>query len=155
VSVGQWCDYLKAGNETIFPNPVLLPRDRGCPPCDRSPLYTLLFLSMGWDDVSELWTQMDLLFIPTWYTWYMSMENRGGMILTRKTQELWEKLVSLPLCLPLIPHGLSRTWTQASAEMPVTNRLSHGTSPHMLIISLDFISSRDYAHAFVVNNALY
>jgi hypothetical protein len=53
-----------------------------------------LFMSMGWNYVSELRTPTGLLFIP-WVI--MSLENHCGIIVTGKSEELGEKLVSLPL----------------------------------------------------------
>jgi hypothetical protein len=43
----------------------------------------LLFITMGWDDVPELWPPTGLMFTPTWY---MSMESYCGMMLTGKTE---------------------------------------------------------------------
>jgi hypothetical protein len=42
-------------------------------------------------------------------------ENYGGMMLTGKTEELLENPVPVPLCLPQIPHGVTRARTRASA----------------------------------------
>jgi hypothetical protein len=47
-------------------------------------------------------------------TWYMSMENHGGMILRGKPEELGEKPVPVPLCQPQIKHGAIRARTGAS-----------------------------------------
>jgi hypothetical protein len=41
------------------------------------------------------------------------MENHGGMMLTGKIEELGEKPVPFSLCLPQIPHELSRPRTRA------------------------------------------
>jgi hypothetical protein len=46
----------------------------------------------------------------------MSIEIHGGMIVTeKKTKELKDKLVPVPLYPPQIPYGLTRAQTQASA----------------------------------------
>jgi D-hexose-6-phosphate mutarotase len=66
---------------------------------------------MGWDNVSELWLPTDLFFIPQRIckcgvpvAWYWQ----------GRTKEHCEKPVSFPLCLPQIPHGLSRVQTWVS-----------------------------------------
>jgi hypothetical protein len=43
------------------------------------------------------------------------MENDDGMILTGKTEKLGDKPVSMPLCPPQIPYGLTRARTRDSA----------------------------------------
>jgi hypothetical protein len=56
----------------------------------------------------------------------MSLKNNGGMIYWRgKTKELREKPVTVPLCPPHIPHGLT---PGVCSERPATNDLSHGTA---------------------------
>jgi hypothetical protein len=45
---------------------------------------------------------------------YVSMDSRGGMILSGETEYLGEKLVPVPLC-PQIPHGITRARTPSSA----------------------------------------
>jgi hypothetical protein len=72
----------------------------------------LLFLMlMGWDYVSELRPQMDYCPSPRWY---MNMKSHDGIILTGKTKELRQKLVTEPLFPPQIPHRLTWVWTWAS-----------------------------------------
>jgi hypothetical protein len=56
------------------------------------------------------------------------MEQRWNEIDKGKTEVFEENPVPVPLCPPLIPHGLTR----ASAA---TNRLSHGTAPVVLFNS--------------------
>jgi hypothetical protein len=41
------------------------------------------------------------------------MKSHGGMILTEKTEDLGEKLVTVPLRTSQIPHRLSRDRTRA------------------------------------------
>jgi hypothetical protein len=63
-----------------------------------------------------------ILRIPHIWVWRATVEwyiDRG------KPKNSWEKLVSVPLCPPQIPHGLTRARTRASAA---TNDLSHGTA---------------------------
>jgi hypothetical protein len=43
------------------------------------------------------------------------MENDSGMILQGKAEELGEKPVTVPLCPPQFPHGLTRVRTRDSA----------------------------------------
>jgi hypothetical protein len=45
----------------------------------------------------------------------MSMENRGGLILTGENRRTGRKPVPVPLCPPQIQHGLTRSRTLASA----------------------------------------
>jgi hypothetical protein len=65
-----------------------------------------LFMSMGWNCVSELRLPTGLLFITYIYI-YMSMEP-GAVIFTG------ENPVPVPHCPPQIQHGLTRTRTGAS-----------------------------------------
>jgi hypothetical protein len=54
-------------------------------------------------DVSELRPPTGLLFISQ-MIYGMSMESRGGMILTGEIKELGEKSVPVSLCPPQITH---------------------------------------------------
>jgi hypothetical protein len=80
-----------------------------------------LFMSMGWNDVSELRPPTALLFIPQMY--------KHGNQWWNDIEELWEPPVKVPLCTPPSP-----TWIDVSAnlglrgEKPVTNHVSHGTA---------------------------
>jgi hypothetical protein len=47
--------------------------------------------------------------------WYESGERRWNDTDRRKTEELGQKPVPVPLCSPQIPHGLTRARTRASA----------------------------------------
>jgi hypothetical protein len=77
----------------------------------RSIKWTPFLVAMGWDYVSvELRPPTDPLSIPQMiHEWIWSS---GGTILTRETEGLGEKPVSVPLCPPQIPHELTwaRTW---------------------------------------------
>jgi hypothetical protein len=48
-------------------------------------------------------------------TWYMRMESHGGMILTGKSEELWEKPVPVPVWPSRIPPWLIRARSRGSA----------------------------------------
>jgi hypothetical protein len=66
---------------------------------------------MGWDNVSELLSLTEILFIPhTIWVWRTTM----GWYWQGKTEELGEKPVPVPLCPPQIPHGLTRAWIRTS-----------------------------------------
>jgi hypothetical protein len=84
-----------------------------------------MFMSMGWDDVSELRPLTGLLFIPTISGGWL---GKGGMILTGENR-IARRKTSRIATLPTNP-----TWTDLGAnrghrcERPVTNRLSHGTA---------------------------
>jgi hypothetical protein len=69
----------------------------------------------------------------------MSLDNDGGMIYWRgKTEELGEKPVSVPLCPPQFPHGLTWTWTRASTVSGRwLNNLSHGTAWSGMLLLAD------------------
>jgi hypothetical protein len=82
--------------------------------------YLLLFVSMGWDFVSELRLPTGLLFIHQMIPMYW--EPRWDDIDRTEPTNL-DKNVSQRHFV--IPHGLTREQTRASA---VRNRLSHGTS---------------------------
>ena len=49
----------------------------------------------------------------------------GAIILTEKTEVLGEKFVSVPPCLPQLPHGLAWNRRWVSSQKPVTNCLSY------------------------------
>jgi hypothetical protein len=72
-----------------------------------------MFISLGWDDVSELRPPTAPLFIPRCY---MNTDNHGGMMLTRNNRITLRKPVPVPLCPPQILYGLSRARTQISVE---------------------------------------
>jgi hypothetical protein len=66
----------------------------------------------GWDYVSELLPLTDTLFIPQMiWVWGATVE----WYWQGKTKELEEKPVPVLLCLPQIPHELTRERTRASA----------------------------------------
>jgi hypothetical protein len=46
-------------------------------------------MSMGLNNVSELWPPRAYCLSPMWY---MSMEDQGGVILTGKIEKLWKTL---------------------------------------------------------------
>jgi hypothetical protein len=71
----------------------------------------LLFMSVGWDCVSELQPPPALLFIPQMIYEYGAQWNdmeRG------KTEEFRQKPVPVPLCPLQIPHWLTRAQTRSS-----------------------------------------
>jgi hypothetical protein len=72
----------------------------------------LLSMSMGWHYVSELRPPV-LISFPQMIG-YMSMQNRGGMILT-ETFDPGEKPFPIPLFPPQIPRELTQGTTRASA----------------------------------------
>jgi hypothetical protein len=77
-------------------------------------LFTLLllFMSTGWDYVSELRPLTGLLFIPqVIYEYGATVE----WYWQEKLKELWQKPVPVLLCPPRIPHALTRARTRASA----------------------------------------
>jgi hypothetical protein len=72
-----------------------------------------LFMSMGWDYISDLWPQTGLLFISR--TIYEYGQPWWNDIDRWKNEELREKPIPVPLRPPPSPHGLTWAWTQASA----------------------------------------
>jgi hypothetical protein len=75
------------------------------------PCCFLLFMSMEWDDVSELWQTTDLYFISEMiWVWRL-----GGCYWQIIAEKLGEKSVPVPLCPQQIPRGLTRVRTLASA----------------------------------------
>jgi hypothetical protein len=56
-----------------------------------------MFISMGWDDVSELRRQASLLFISQLIHDY---EEPWRSDIDRQTEDVGEKSVPVPLCLP-------------------------------------------------------
>jgi hypothetical protein len=86
---------------------------RRCPfcVCEHFVHLFLLFMSMGWDYVSELQSPIGLLVILH----VIYEDSHGGMILTGKRKELGE----------LTP---SATIPGLCGERPTANRLSHGTT---------------------------
>jgi hypothetical protein len=68
---------------------------------------------MGRDNVSELLSLTDILFIPLMI--YEYGERRWNDIDRGKTEELGEKPVPVPLRPPQIPHGLTLARTRNSA----------------------------------------
>jgi hypothetical protein len=71
----------------------------------------VMFMLMGWDNVSELRPPMGLLLIPQVTCEYREPRWHDTDTENQRTQI---KPVPVPLCLPQIPHGLTRAWTQAS-----------------------------------------
>jgi hypothetical protein len=69
-----------------------------------------MFMSVGWDDVSELWPQTGLLFSPRWYeygeTWWNNFR--------RKNLSTWRQTCPSATSSTTIPHGLIRAWTRVS-----------------------------------------
>jgi hypothetical protein len=83
----------------------------------------MLFMSMEWDYVGELWLPLGLLFYLPHDT--RVLESQSGMILTEKiwrTQRETYPSAALSIKNP--------TWADLSicSERPVTNHLSHGTA---------------------------
>jgi hypothetical protein len=95
-----------------------------------------MFMSMGWDYISELQPQTSPLFTPRWY---MSVESYGIMILTG------EKLRSLKKTCPSVTVPITNPpWTNPHlcCERLVTNRLSYCMC-HYLCYSF-FLSCKHY-----------
>jgi hypothetical protein len=67
----------------------------------------LLFMPMGWDYISQLWLPVGLLFILKMIYEYGEPQwnDTDG-----KTEEHWEKPVTVPLFPPQVPHGLIGTY---------------------------------------------
>jgi hypothetical protein len=76
------------------------------------PTSDLLFMSVGWDCVSELRPPTGLLFVPPNYIWVW---GHGGMILTWENRRTRRKTCTSVICLPQIPLELTRARTQTSA----------------------------------------
>jgi hypothetical protein len=89
-------------------------------------LLKMLFMSMGWDDVSEMRPPRGLLFIPQMT--YEHGEPWWNDTDRVKTCELEKN------CLRATLSTINPTWTDPGAnpglrdERPSTNRLSHGTA---------------------------
>jgi hypothetical protein len=86
------------------------------------------FLSMAWDDVSELRSQKGFFYpqgkILAWRAmveWYWQ----------DKIEELGEKPVPVPLCPPQIPHGM--TWVRTGASGVRGRRLTAWVMARALI----------------------
>jgi hypothetical protein len=60
----------------------------------------------------------------------MSVENYGGMILTRKTEELGENLSQYHFVHHKSHMNLPSANARLRGERPATNRLSHGMARH-------------------------
>jgi hypothetical protein len=85
-------------------------------------LWLLMFMSMGWEYVTELRPPTDLLLIPPDDMWVWIY---GEMIFAGKTQELGEKPVPDPRGPPQIPHGLTGAQTRVFAVRGWRLSLSH------------------------------
>jgi hypothetical protein len=94
VNFGVVWDYKISRINTLNPKPVFF-----------------LFITMGWDDISELRPPAGLLFIPQMI--YVYDGPRWHEIDRGKNEELGEKPVPVPLCQPQIPRGL--TWARTRA----------------------------------------
>jgi hypothetical protein len=79
--------------------------------------YVFVFMSTGWDYISELRPPMGILFMTKLY---MSMESHGGMILTGENEISGRNFCPSVSLTSHIPHGLTRAQTRASE---VTGRL--------------------------------
>jgi hypothetical protein len=108
----------------------------------------LLFMSMWWDYVSELWPLTGPLFISRWC---VSMENNGEMILTGETRRTLRKTCPISTL-----STTNHTWTDPvtnpglCSEKPVTNRLSYGMAWPCLaenILSQVSVLDSDWSHA--------
>jgi hypothetical protein len=75
-------------------------------------LLVVLFMLMEWDYVSEMWSPMGLSLISQMI--YVYGVSQWNDIDRAKLKNSRERPVSLPLCSPQTPHGLTRVWTQAS-----------------------------------------
>jgi hypothetical protein len=71
----------------------------------------MLFMSTGWDYVSELRPPTGLLFIPKIYEYRATV----GWYSQVKTEEFGEKPAPVLLCPPQIPDGVTRELARASA----------------------------------------
>jgi hypothetical protein len=73
-----------------------------------------MFMSMEWDDASEIQQRTGrTVHLPgDIWAWSAMMEWYWQDTI----EELWEKPVPVPLRAPQIPHGLTRTRTQASTQ---------------------------------------
>jgi hypothetical protein len=90
----------------------------------------LLFISMGWDNVSELRPPINLLLIPQIiWLWRSTVEIHCVMILIAKNRRRWREP-----CPSATSSTTDPTWTDPNGnpgvlgERPAANRLSHGTA---------------------------
>jgi hypothetical protein len=89
-------------------------------------LLCRLYITMGWDYVSELLPLTDILFIPGWY---MSVENDSGMILTGQNRRTQRKTCPSATSSTANPTSTDQgANSELRGERPVTNRLSHSTA---------------------------
>jgi hypothetical protein len=96
----------------------------------------MLFMSMGWDYVSELRPPMGPLFIRQ----VICVCSHGGMISIGEIEELEERGVPMPLCLPQISRGLTRARTRPS----VVRDLSRGTAYCYIKNIFIFVANKDH-----------
>jgi hypothetical protein len=76
---------------------------------DSNKLPMLLFTSKGWDCLWTAATNRRTVHPPgDMWVWIP-----GGMMMICENRRTLRKRVLVPLCSPLIPHGLTRVWWEA------------------------------------------
>lgn len=92
--------------------------------------YKIFILWMSWKQTHWYSVCYWMMLSTAKIIWHHLQMNElawsiGAIILTEKTEVLGEKFVSVPPCLPQLPHGLAWNRRWVSSQKPVTNCLSY------------------------------